>query len=81
MVLKTFFFFFYVAGWKVRCAEYFLYSTFFEGNFAGKSTMAHNQSLTNPENGGAIHNGVNQSADAIASNGKLEAFKDLTIGT
>ncbi|KAJ0006667.1 hypothetical protein Pint_29917 [Pistacia integerrima] len=67
--------------WKVRCAEYFPYSTFFEGNCAGKSTIAHNQTLTNPENGGAIHNGVNQSADAIASNGKLEAFKDLTIGT
>lgn len=63
------------------CAEYFPYSSFFEGNCAGKSTAAYDQTLTNPENGGAIHNRVNQSADAIASNGKLEAFKDLTIET
>lgn len=73
--------FFSVAGWKVRCAEYFPYSTFFEGHCTGKSTMAHNQILTNPENGVAIHNRVDQSAKAIASNGKLEAFKKLTIAT
>ncbi|XP_044486664.1 N-terminal acetyltransferase A complex auxiliary subunit NAA15-like isoform X2 [Mangifera indica] len=67
--------------WKVRCAEYFPYSTFFEGHCTGKSTMAHNQILTIPENGVAIHNRVDQSAKAIASNGKLEAFKKLTIAT
>ncbi|KAJ4718198.1 N-alpha-acetyltransferase 16, NatA auxiliary subunit-like [Melia azedarach] len=66
--------------WKVRCAEYFPYSTYFEGNCSGKYSSAYNQILTNPENVGANHPGVG--ADVIASsNGKLEAFKDLSIST
>ncbi|KAA3479374.1 N-alpha-acetyltransferase 16, NatA auxiliary subunit [Gossypium australe] len=59
--------------WKVRCAEYFPYSTYFEG---GCSSAVHN-SLN--MNGGASHPDISQSEDALVSNGKLEAFKNLTI--
>ncbi|KAK1576952.1 hypothetical protein Q3G72_017810 [Acer saccharum] len=68
--------------WKVKCTEYFPHSAYFEGNRTGLSSSAYNQTSTNPENGAANHPGVNnQSAHAttIASNGKLEAFKELTI--
>ncbi|KAK3219688.1 hypothetical protein Dsin_013658 [Dipteronia sinensis] len=67
--------------WKVKCTEYFPHSAYFEGNRTGFSSSAYNQTPTNPENGAANHPGVdNQSAHAtIASNGKLEAFKELTI--
>ncbi|TYJ13971.1 hypothetical protein E1A91_A10G086500v1 [Gossypium mustelinum] len=59
--------------WKVRCAEYFPYSTYFEG---GCSSAVHN-SLN--MNGGASHPEISQSENALVSNGKLEAFKNLTI--
>ncbi|KAK2651397.1 hypothetical protein Ddye_011253 [Dipteronia dyeriana] len=67
--------------WKVKCTEYFPRSAYFEGKLTGLSSSAYNQTSTNPENGAANHPGVdNQSAHAtIASNGKLEAFKELTI--
>ncbi|KAH9714684.1 N-terminal acetyltransferase A complex auxiliary subunit NAA15 [Citrus sinensis] len=65
--------------WKARCAEYFPYSTYFEGKRSGMYNTAYKQMLTNPENGSASQAGV--SADAIASNGKLEAFKNLAIST
>ncbi|KAG8481929.1 hypothetical protein CXB51_026657 [Gossypium anomalum] len=59
--------------WKVRCAEFFPYSTYFEG---GCSSAVHN-SLN--MNGGANHPEISQSENALVSNGKLEAFKNLTI--
>ncbi|KAL5756260.1 hypothetical protein ACOSQ2_021006 [Xanthoceras sorbifolium] len=65
--------------WKLRCAEYFPHSAYFEGNCTGISNSAYNQTFTNSENGAANHPGVDQSAHAISSNGKLEAFKELTI--
>ncbi|OAY36828.1 N-terminal acetyltransferase A complex auxiliary subunit NAA15 [Manihot esculenta] len=67
--------------WKVRCSEYFPYSTYFEGNCS--STMpnsAYNQIGKNHENGSASLPGGGKLADSIASNGKLEeAFKEITI--
>lgn len=65
--------------WKTRCAEYFPYSTYFEGKHSGMYNTAYKHMLTNPENGSASQAGV--SADTIASNGKLEAFKNLAIST
>ncbi|XP_038999817.1 N-terminal acetyltransferase A complex auxiliary subunit NAA15-like [Hibiscus syriacus] len=66
--------------WKVRCAEYFPYSTYFEGS---RSSAVHN-SLNNLDinttvNGGASYPGISGSENSVASNGKLEAFKNLTI--
>ncbi|KAK8988644.1 hypothetical protein V6N11_030027 [Hibiscus sabdariffa] len=66
--------------WKVRCAEYFPYSTYFEGS----RSSAVNNSLNNldaktPLNGGANNPGIIQSANPSTSNGKLEAFKNLKI--
>lgn len=60
-----------LAGWKVRCADYFPYSTYFEGKHSSASpNSAFNQLRKNAEN---------ESVNHITSNGKLEAFKDLTI--
>ncbi|KAK8524977.1 hypothetical protein V6N13_015973 [Hibiscus sabdariffa] len=66
--------------WKLRCAEYFPYSTYFEG---GRSSAVHD-SLNNLDsnttvNGGENHPGIRGSENSVASNGKLEAFKNLTI--
>ncbi|KAK8664233.1 hypothetical protein V6N13_084031 [Hibiscus sabdariffa] len=66
--------------WKLRCAEYFPYSTYFEG---GRSSAVHG-SLNNLDsnitvNGGESHPGIRGSENSVASNGKLEAFKNLTI--
>ncbi|XP_012073296.1 N-terminal acetyltransferase A complex auxiliary subunit NAA15 isoform X2 [Jatropha curcas] len=66
--------------WKVRCAEYFPYSTYFEGSCSSAMpNSVYNLTGKNPENGSASHPGVGKIADSIASNGKLDAFKDLTI--
>ncbi|BAT98535.1 hypothetical protein LR48_Vigan406s014400 [Vigna angularis] len=57
--------------WKVRCADYFPYSTYFEGKHSSASpNSTFNQLRKNSEN---------ESVNHITSNGKLEAFKDLTI--
>ncbi|KAF2301340.1 hypothetical protein GH714_022967 [Hevea brasiliensis] len=66
--------------WKVRCAEYFPYSTYFEGNCSSAMPNSmYNQIGKNHENGSASLPGGGKIADSLASNGKLEAFKDLTI--
>uniref|UniRef100_A0A5B7AM12 Putative N-alpha-acetyltransferase 16, NatA auxiliary subunit n=1 Tax=Davidia involucrata TaxID=16924 RepID=A0A5B7AM12_DAVIN len=66
--------------WKVRCAEYYPYSTYFEGSCSSAiPNSAYNQVHKNPENGGANHPDANKSAESLPSNGKLEAFKDLVI--
>ncbi|KAA8541840.1 hypothetical protein F0562_022992 [Nyssa sinensis] len=66
--------------WKVRCAEYFPYSRYFEGSRCSAiPNSVYNQICKNPENGGANHPDVGQSAESLSSNGKLEAFKDLII--
>ncbi|KAE8718414.1 E3 ubiquitin-protein ligase [Hibiscus syriacus] len=66
--------------WKVRCAEYFPYSTYFEGS---RSSALQN-SLNNMDgettvNGDPSHPEISGSESAATSNGKLEAFKNLTI--
>lgn len=66
-------------GWKDRCAEYFPCSTYFEGNHSSAmSNSTYNQTSNNAENGSANHSSV-QTVDSLASNGKLDSFKELTI--
>ncbi|KAM3699872.1 hypothetical protein ACJW30_05G058200 [Castanea mollissima] len=65
--------------WKVRCAEYFPFSTYFEGSRSSAiPNSAYNQICKRSENGSANHSG-GETGDSLASNGKLETFKDLTI--
>ncbi|XVF25039.1 hypothetical protein REPUB_Repub13aG0179400 [Reevesia pubescens] len=67
-------------GWKVRCAEYFPYSTYFEGSRSSAvHSLLNNHDSKTPVNGGASHPEISQSANSIISNGKLEAFKNLAI--
>ncbi|KAF5726902.1 putative NMDA receptor-regulated protein [Tripterygium wilfordii] len=64
--------------WKTRCAEYFPYSTYFEGKQSSAvSKSAYNQAFKNPVN--SAENLESDQNASVASNGKLEAFKDLTI--
>ncbi|GAB4850148.1 N-alpha-acetyltransferase 16, NatA auxiliary subunit [Ancistrocladus abbreviatus] len=66
--------------WKVRCAAYFRYSTYFEGsNSWAVSSNYLNSTHQNSENGVNSHTEVGQPASSVAINGKLEAFKDLKI--
>lgn len=72
---------FYFIGWKERCAEYFPYSTYFGGiHSSATANSAYNQKSENAVNGSMNHSSV-QNADSLASNGKLESFKELTIWT
>ncbi|CAK9174650.1 unnamed protein product [Ilex paraguariensis] len=70
------------SGWKVRCKEYFPYSTYFEGSHSSvvaKST--YNEIHKNLENRGANHPDGSQIREPLSANGieKLKAFKDLAI--
>ncbi|KAI9110342.1 hypothetical protein K1719_018784 [Acacia pycnantha] len=66
--------------WKTRCAEYFPYSTYFEGRHSSASpNSALNQKCKNAENGSPNHSVGAQNANSITSNGNLEAFSKLTI--
>ncbi|KAJ6394584.1 hypothetical protein OIU77_023734 [Salix suchowensis] len=66
--------------WKLRCAQYFPCSTYFEGKCSSAaSNSVHAQIAKNPENGGASHSDGGEIADFVESNGKMEAFKDLNI--
>ncbi|KAF7843310.1 N-terminal acetyltransferase A complex auxiliary subunit NAA15 [Senna tora] len=66
--------------WKVRCAELFPYSTFFEGSRSSASpNSAFNQISIKFENGNLNHSVGGPDVDSFTSNGKLEAFKDLSI--
>ncbi|XP_022723349.1 N-terminal acetyltransferase A complex auxiliary subunit NAA15-like isoform X4 [Durio zibethinus] len=66
--------------WKVRCAEYFPYSTYFEGSRSSAvQNLLNNQDSKAAVNGGASHPEISQGANSFISNGKLEAFKSLTI--
>ncbi|OIW03837.1 hypothetical protein TanjilG_30113 [Lupinus angustifolius] len=66
--------------WKVRCAEFFSYSTYFEGsNSSASPNSVLNKIHKNTENGNANHLVGDHNIDSVTSNGKLEAFKDLTI--
>lgn len=66
------------AGWKVRCAEYFPYSTYFEGRHSSASpNSAFSQLRKNSENDGPNHSVDNQNVGSTTSNGR--AFENLTI--
>ncbi|PNY09689.1 N-alpha-acetyltransferase 15 NatA auxiliary subunit-like protein, partial [Trifolium pratense] len=65
--------------WKVRCAEFFPYSTYFEGSQSSATpNSALNQICKTTVNGSSSHS-QGDHVEHVASNGKLEAFKDLTI--
>ncbi|WJX48860.1 N-alpha-acetyltransferase 16, NatA auxiliary subunit [Trifolium repens] len=65
--------------WKVRCAEYFPYSTYFEGRHSSASpNSSFNQLRKNSEKDSSNHSVGNQNAVSTnTSNGK--AFENLTI--
>ncbi|KAJ7951835.1 N-alpha-acetyltransferase 16, NatA auxiliary subunit [Quillaja saponaria] len=66
--------------WKVRCAEYFPYCTYFEGSRSSAiPNSVFNQMCKNSENGSPFHTVGGQSVDSVMLNGKLDTFKDLTI--
>ncbi|MBA0759073.1 hypothetical protein Gotri_022006 [Gossypium trilobum] len=61
--------------WKVRCAEYFPYSTYFEGSRSSAvNNLFNNQEGKTPVNGDTSDPEIGQSTIPIISNGKLEAF-------
>ncbi|KAL9244661.1 hypothetical protein vseg_018417 [Gypsophila vaccaria] len=63
--------------WKTQCAEYFPYSTYFEGSRSSVVSNAHPDSKSqNTVNGSSNHSELDNSTTV---NGKLENFKDLTI--
>ncbi|KAF1859666.1 hypothetical protein Lal_00010250 [Lupinus albus] len=65
--------------WKVRCAEIFSYSTYFEGSNSSVSpNSVLNQICKSTENRSANHLVVDHN-ESVISNGKLETFKDLAI--
>ncbi|KAF1865787.1 hypothetical protein Lal_00021788 [Lupinus albus] len=67
------------ARWKVRCAEYFPYSTYFEGNLSSASpNSVFNKLRKNSENESPNHS-HGQNVDSVTSNRNIAAFKDLTV--
>lgn len=63
----------------MRCAEFFPYSTYFEGSQSSASpNSALNQICKTTVNGNSSHS-LSDHAESVTSNGKVEAFKDLTI--
>lgn len=70
----------FAAGWKVRCAEFFPYSTYFEGSQSSATpNSALNQICKTAVNGTSSHSLGDHVVEHVASNGKLDTFKDLTI--
>lgn len=71
------------AGWKVRCAEYFPHSTYFEGiHSSAVRNSASPQIHKTPENGGVNSSIAGPNAFSVPSNGnveKLQALKNLAI--
>ncbi|XVE52132.1 hypothetical protein DITRI_Ditri02bG0097600 [Diplodiscus trichospermus] len=66
--------------WKSRCADYFPYSTYFEGSRSSAvPNLLNNLGSKTPVNGSASHPEISQSTTSLISNGNLEAFKNLTI--
>ncbi|PKA46790.1 peptide alpha-N-acetyltransferase [Apostasia shenzhenica] len=64
-------------SWKTRCAEYFPYSTYFDGcKSSFVSTEASNSDFNVPENGGLDHQPL---VGGNILNGSLHAFKGLAI--
>ncbi|XP_043726271.1 N-terminal acetyltransferase A complex auxiliary subunit NAA15-like [Telopea speciosissima] len=66
--------------WKARCAEYFPLSTYFEGLYSSAIAKYALEKMSKaPQNGVPSHQEVFRSRLTHSSNGKLEAFKDLTV--
>ncbi|XP_042499208.1 N-terminal acetyltransferase A complex auxiliary subunit NAA15-like [Macadamia integrifolia] len=66
--------------WKAQCAEYFPFSTYFEGPCSSAIAKSAEEKISKaPQNGGPDHEVVLQSGRPHSSNGKVEVFKDLTI--
>ncbi|KAK7261867.1 hypothetical protein RIF29_28190 [Crotalaria pallida] len=66
--------------WKVRCAEFFPYSTYFEGSHSSASpNSVLNKICKSIENGSANHLVADHNVGSVTSNGTIEAFKDLSI--
>lgn len=64
--------------WKTRCAEYFSYSTYFEGSRSSAVSNAYLNSLSRYSENGAIDH--LELADSTTVNGKLEgSFRDLKV--
>lgn len=64
----------------MRCAECFPYSTYFGGSCSSAvPDSAYKQIRQSSENGSANHLEGGETADSLTSNGRLEAFKNLTI--
>ncbi|XP_010925105.1 N-terminal acetyltransferase A complex auxiliary subunit NAA15 isoform X2 [Elaeis guineensis] len=65
--------------WKARCVEYFPYSTYFGGCRSSAVAFSVNHNIQNaPENGVLAYQEA-KSEESHSLNGKLHAFKDLTI--
>ncbi|KAI3463358.1 hypothetical protein Pfo_020021 [Paulownia fortunei] len=71
------------ARWKVRCAEYFPHSTYFEGGHSSAvPSSAYHKLHKIPENGGINGSIADQNAIPSSSNGNIEklgAFTDIVI--
>ncbi|CAA2987273.1 60S ribosomal protein L21-2 [Olea europaea subsp. europaea] len=70
--------------WKVQCAEYFPYSTYFEGSCSSAVANSTSHQIPKlPENGVGIDGSISDhNSKSLSSNGKvekLETFKDLVI--
>ncbi len=73
---------FYVVGWKLRCREYFPYSTYFEGGRSSVVTGLNKVHML-PVNGSLDRQQADQNVVPLpSSDGKLEnikALKELVI--
>ena len=64
----------------MRCAEYFPYSTYFEGSCrSAVHNLLKDQDSKTSVNGGASHPEICPNTNSFISNGKVEAFKNLTV--
>lgn len=68
------------ARWKVRCAEYFPFSTYFGGHRSSAVSEGASQEIHNPpENGGITNHPDAKTGDTHSVNGNIEALKGLAI--
>ncbi|XP_010254211.1 PREDICTED: N-alpha-acetyltransferase 16, NatA auxiliary subunit-like isoform X1 [Nelumbo nucifera] len=67
--------------WKTRCAEYFPFSTYFEGIRSSAFSKSAEDKILNTRQNGDLnnHHEATQRGDSYSVNGKLEAFNNLTI--
>ncbi|KAJ0977810.1 hypothetical protein J5N97_013284 [Dioscorea zingiberensis] len=65
--------------WKVRCAEYFPYSTHFEGRYSSATTCSSSCNTKNPPENGGVNFQQPESGVAHSLNGNLRALQELKI--